>query len=167
MRSIAKLALIIPAFLLIMNSASAAFFLRFNPTSALVSGGGGGTINVLARYRDFGDGETNSLASYTLPLTTTNSNFTLSTTSLSGNQLNFVHNEERLLATVNFTHTGPGTTTTVNFGNLTATGSPSFFFVPPGSVSLTAVPEPSSFALLGVAGIGYVVYRRRRSASKP
>jgi len=160
MKSFAKIALIISAYLMMMNVASAAFILSFNPTSATVGIGGSGSFNVLAQYQNF-DGGTNALSSFNIALTQNNADFTLSTASLTGTQTGFANAEVRSLGTVNFTHVGPGLTTVVNFGATSALNSP--LIVNTGGLTLTAVPEPSSIALVGLcAVIGVVVHRRRR-----
>ena len=167
MKPFAKFLLVIPAYLLLMNAASAAFFLSFNPTAVNVNGFGSSSFTVEAQYLNIPilGGNTNNLANFSIPLVSSNGNFTLDSSSISGSQLGFLDNEIRTLGTVNVTHVGPGISTLVTFGTPTAAGNPVIAIASAASsVTLTAVPEPSSLALLGVAGLGFVIYRKRRAA---
>ena len=58
-----------------------------------------------------------------------------------------------------FTLTVTGLTSGIVFG-----GPTSPFSFTTGSASVTAVPEPTSLALVGLGGLGYAAYRRRRAA---
>lgn len=75
-----------------------------------------------------------------------------------------------LFSEVQFQATGVGTTgLTFDFGSQgisdgdTSFGPGDITFGTGSVSSLTAVPEPGSFAVLGLAGLGIGIYRRRRS----
>ncbi len=170
MRSLTKLALVVPAFLLLMNSASAVFTFQIVPASANVAPGGSTVLNILAF-------ESTSSAPFGPQFTLSSGSLTTGGSPSIGFVLNLAggtytaNSSGNPIGTITASAlpgTPSGTSGTVRFtGVVNASSNPALIPLGPtdsNTATVTAVPEPSSFALLGAAGLGFAVYRSRRRA---
>lgn len=170
MRLVASLCLGLVALLASSQSANAAFSFQLVPSSTTITPGGSVTINVFALDDSIVLNQPVSL-------------FTVNSTSLTtGGSANIVFTPALppngatgvASATGNFFGTINVTAPNAIGGNqatvsLTANVTPFLFTTsvggsigPSNVVTITAVPEPSSLALIGVASVGALIRRRRK-----
>lgn len=170
MRTILGLCVAIAAVLGVSQDASAAFSFRLAPASAnAIIGGPSQTLSVFAES-DTGPAVF-TLSAPTVVTVTPNPNITFGSFVANPGGPQYLANAAgTLIGTISYSASPAavnGSTATVRFS-----GFATYDFGAPfasgtfqsGTATITAVPEPSSFALLGLSGLGYVIYRKRRAA---
>jgi hypothetical protein len=169
MRSFAKLALVIPAFLIMMNAASAAFTFSLSPSPANVTIGSPQVFDIIVNTTSSTPDDQLFNANFSFSLSGANAaNFTITPPGAT-----VPGTIGTVVATVAVNATGVNGDTAVLSGLFSgAFGIDGGAIILPGasqngsfsnSVSLTAVPEPSSLALVGLCVAGVAARRRRRA----
>ena len=166
MKSFAKLLMVVPAFLLMMNAASAAFTFQISPVSSNVVIGGSQILGIFAT-ESVGPNAIFTLTNQSIsvaPGSDPDITFTLNMPALNtllvatpgGNQIGTI------------TASVAGTASNFDTASVTFRGVVSNFSgttsgtYTSNSASITAVPEPSTFALVGLCAVGAIAVRRHR-----
>ncbi len=171
-----SLFLLVPALLMAASStASAAFSFQLVPASSNVLIGGSQILTVIATDTTAGGFGTNfTMSSVTTPpsgsgnITFTafpafvpgpGGGATVFVATTTGNSIGTI--------TANVSPTAAtGDTASITFNGTLASNSAALanILYTSNSATVTAVPEPTSLALVGLGGLGYAAYRRRRAA---
>ncbi len=170
MRALLGLCVAVAAVLGASQPASAAFSFILTPAvSSLTPGGPSQLLTVTAVDTNAGGFGTQFFLSSVSNVTGGNPNITFTTLSpfVANTTVYTATASGNVIGTITASATGPSGLTTIAFsgtiGNNNGGFAPGTTFTS-NTATLTAVPEPTSMALVGIAGLGYVFYRKRRAA---
>jgi PEP-CTERM motif len=154
---------------LVASTVEAGFSFTIVPSTAEVSIGGSTSLNVVATTTA-PDPSPYVFSLSSVSLTTTGAPNITFTTSLSAGPLYVATNTGNVIGTI--TANAAPTATNGNMGTVVFNGTVvNTFAVPNGTVgaigsnlsTITAVPEPSTFGLVGLCALGFAAFRRRRN----